>query len=222
MQRMDEADWARLFAGVQELSALFPDGIVFIGGVAVLLHVRDQHLPPRFVELSHDGDFYVSLSDFADLRDLEEVTANRRLDKHQIIKDGFEYDVYLEDHNSLRVRFVDVLAASTVVDGVRLASLEHLLILKLDAYASRRGSAKGRKDERDLVKITYLMRPTGPRPALLAGYLTLDDAAALDAVRRSSEIMDLCGGNAHEARELRSAVGGVVDAIQLLARGEAP
>lgn len=45
------------------------------------------------------------------------------------------------------------MANSVVIDGIRCASLEHLLILKLDAYADRKNSAKGDKDERDLIKI---------------------------------------------------------------------
>lgn len=208
-------EWSRLWAGIQELSALFPEGVVFIGGIAVLLHVQDQQLPERFVEFSHDGDFYVSLTDFADLRDIEEVTANRRLEKHQIVKSGFEYDVYLENHNRLLVKYADVAAASSVIDGIRVASLEHLLVLKLDAWLARRGSAKGSKDERDLIKICYLMARAGPRNDRLAPYLTEETVHALTSVRRSSEFMAICAGNAHEARELRSDVGRVIDAVAL-------
>lgn len=206
-------EWSRLWAGIQELSGLFPDGIVFIGGVAVLLHVQDQQLPDRFVEFSHDGDFYVSLADFADLRDLEEVTANRRLDKHQIVKNGFEYDVYLENHNRLLVKYVDVVAASKVIDGIRAAALEHLLVLKLDAWLARQGSAKGSKDERDLIRICTLMGRDGPRPERLLPYLTGESVDALRRVRRSTEFMAICAGNAHEARGLRAQVGRVIDAV---------
>lgn len=208
----DAAGWAKLYAGVQEISELFPDGVVFIGGIAVLLHVRVGRLPARFAELSHDGDFLISLAAFADLRDIEEVTANRRLEQHQIVKAGFEYDVYLEGHNRLRVRFADAVRESAVVDGVRIACLEHLLLLKLDAFASRRGSAKGSKDERDLLKICLLL---GPEPVAerLAGAFTPADSALLERCRNSPEILDLCAGNAHEARPLRAAVGAAIDAL---------
>jgi len=217
MQRVDEREWGILWAGIRELSELFPDGVVFIGGVAVLLHVQHHKLPERFIELSHDGDFYVSLSDFADLRDLEEVTANRRLDKHQIIKNGIEYDVYLENHNSLLVKFSDVRAASEVIDGVRVASLEHLLLLKLDAYQSRRGSAKGAKDERDLVKICFLIAKTALHRDRLASYLTEESAAALARLKKSPEFMSICGGNAHQARDLRASVVEVVERVEQFA-----
>ncbi len=213
-----DAGWSRLYAGVQELCELFPDGVVFIGGIAVLLHVRQARLPAQFAELSHDGDFLISLSDFADLRDLEEVTANRRLEKHQIIKNGFEYDVYLENHNRLRVRFADAFRESTVVDGVRVASLEHLVLLKLDAWRSRRGSSKGSKDERDLLKICYLLATTGLDDSQLLGNLTAEDASLLDLCRTSPEVLDLCGGNAHEARDVRARIAGALDRLSGLAR----
>lgn len=219
MQRVDAEEWGRLWAGIRELSELFPDGIAFIGGVAVLLHVKDHKLPERFIELSHDGDFYVSLADFADLRDLEEVTANRRLNKHQIIKNGLEYDVYLENHNRLIVKYADVMSSSRVVDGVRVACLEHLLLLKLDAYRSRRGSAKGTKDERDLIKICYLMKTRGPRKEPLRRYLVAEAIEALGQLRKSAEFMNICGGNAHQARELREAMLGVVEAVERLFSG---
>ena len=214
--------WRRLWAGIREFSEMFPEGIVFIGGIAVLLHVRSHKLPERFIEFSHDGDFYVSLADFADLRDIEEVTANRRLNKHQIIKDGVEYDLYLENNNALRVKYVDVVAASEVVDGVRVASLEHLLLLKLDAYRSRRGSAKGDKDERDLIKICHLLAGSTLHGNRLTGYLTEEAVEALALVKKSTEFMTVCGGNAQHARDLRSGVVRVIERVERILDGKRP
>jgi predicted nucleotidyltransferase len=37
-----------------------------------------------------------------------------------------------------------------VLGGIRVASLGHLLVLKLEAFADRRGSTKGDKDAKDL------------------------------------------------------------------------
>ena len=207
-------EWRKLWSGVRELSGLFPEGVVFIGGIAVLLHVRSSKLPAGFVELSHDGDFYVSLADFADLRDIEEVTANRRLDKHQIIRDGMEFDVYLENHNALSVKFADVLAGSQVIDGVRVCSLEHLLLLKLDAFRSRRGSAKGSKDERDLIKILLLLDESTLHLDRLTKYLTTEAIEAMSLARKSAEFLVICGGNAHQARELRDRVVKVIGRIE--------
>ena len=219
MSRVGKEEWALLWEGIQELSEWFPDGIVFIGGIAVLLHVRGQKLPERFVELSHDGDFFLSLADFGDLRDLEEVTANRRLSKHQIIRKGIEFDVYLENHNDLRVKYSDAMEASQVFDGVRVASLEHLLVLKLDAYASRRGSAKGSKDERDLIKICILMATSPPKRERLEAYLVDEAVETLRRLETSSAYLSLCGGNAHEARALRQDVLRVIEDIARIHSG---
>lgn len=187
MATVDPEQWGALWTGICELSEYFPDGVVFIGGVAVYLHARAGHVPENWIEFSHDGDLYISLSDFGDLRDYEEVVANRRLTKHQFIKNGIDFDVYLEHNNGLRVTYSDVRAHSVVIEQVRVASLEHLLLLKLDAYADRRGSAKGRKDERDLVRITHLMAaPYRPQRKQLKPYLTIRDVELLSVVLRAS------------------------------------
>ena len=204
MPAVDPEQWTALWAGATELSEEFSDGIVFIGGVAVYLHTRAEHVPDQWIEFSHDDDFYISLTDFADLRDIEEVTANRRLTKHQLIKNGVEFDVYLEYNNALRTTYADVRAHSAVIEQVRVASLEHLLLLKLDAYADRRGSAKGRKDERDLIRIAHLTAPPYKvRRRQLAPYVTERDVSLLDQVSRSPEIMRM-SADPRETKRLRS------------------
>jgi hypothetical protein len=96
--------------------------------------------------------------------------------------------------------------------------LEHLLLLKLDAYRSRRGSGKGSKDERDLVKILFLLARRGLDGSRLRPYLTDDDLDLLGLVEGSSEILSICGGNAHQAKELRGQVRAVVEAVSDVAR----
>jgi hypothetical protein len=196
-------EWDKLWAGVIELSQEYGERIVFIGGVAIYLHTREGAAPETFLERSHDGDFFISLADFADLRDHEEVTANRRLFKYQIIKNGLEFDVYLENQAHLRVPFQDLYAASEVADGIRVASLEHLLVLKLDAFSDRRASAKGRKDERDVIRIIYLMSQEGYDAELLEPYWTSEMTRLLELVEKGREFISLARGNAHEARQLR-------------------
>lgn len=206
-------EWNALWKGIREINDLFPDGVVFIGGVAVYLHIDRDGLPPGFVEFSHDADLYFSLADFADLRDIEEVTANRRLNKHQIIRHGVEYDIYLERHNSLAVPYSEARAHSVVIDGMRVACLEHLLVLKLDAYRSRRGSSKGAKDERDLIRICYLLAGKGLDLALVLPYLDSERMELLDGLKNSPGYLVLCEGNAHQARPVRDAVNAVVQKI---------
>ena len=103
-----------------------------------------------------------------------------------------------------------------MIDGVRVACLEHLLLLKLDAYRSRRGSAKGSKDERDLVKICHLLAGAGLRSDRLARYLVPEAIESLGHLKRSSEFMSICGGNAHQARDLRAGVLKVVASVERL------
>ena len=78
---MDQAEFDRLLAACKELADYFPHGIVFIGGIAVYLHAVNTPSVRELAELTHDADLYISLADMGDLRDLEEVTANRRLSK---------------------------------------------------------------------------------------------------------------------------------------------
>jgi hypothetical protein len=187
MSTVDPEQWSALWIGICELSEYFPEGVVFIGGVAVYLHARAGHVPENWIDFSHDGDLYISLADFGDLRDTEEVTANRRLTKHQFIKNGIDFDVYLEYNNGLRVPYADIRTHSVVIEQVRVASLEHLLVLKSAAYAARKGSAKGRKDERDLIRIAHLMAPPyRPQRKQLKPYVTPRDVELLEAVSRTS------------------------------------
>jgi len=205
--------WDALWKGIREINDLFPDGAVFIGGVAVYLHINQDALPAGFIEFSHDADLYFSLADFADLRDMEEVTANRRLNKHQIIKHGVEYDIYLERHNSLAVPYSEAIAHSVVIDGMRVACLEHLLVLKLDAFRDRKGSAKGAKDERDLIRIGYLLAAKGIELDLVIPYLDGERLDLLKGIGNSPGFLVLCEGNAHKARPVRDAVADVIRKI---------
>lgn len=212
--------WARLWRGIGELVQEFGDRLVFIGGIAVYLHICDVKPPASLVEFSRDGDFFISLQDFSTLRDLEDVVANFRLSKHQIVKHGVEFDVFLEYNNKLVVPYDEALAASVVLpaptigDGVRVIGLEHLLILKLAAYKDRRGRTKGMKDERDIIRIAYVLDRRGSiQNDLLVPYLTEDLSNLLVAIKGSHEFLRMSGRNAHQARTLRETFAAVVDAV---------
>jgi hypothetical protein len=201
---MDEKEWHKLWSAVKEISADYPDGVAFIGGIAVYLHASTSDSPAGFAEFSHDGDFYFSLSDFADLRDEYEVTSNRRLSKHQIIKDGFEFDVYVERQNDLAIPYSALLASSVVIEGIRAACLEHLLVLKLDAAISRKGSSKGEKDQRDIVRVLWLLghRKGGPDLELCSPYMTDARIAAMESAVNGPARLGLAGGNAFQAKQI--------------------
>jgi hypothetical protein len=87
---------------------------------------------------------------------------------------------------------------------VRVASLEHLLVLKVDAYGDRKGSAKGRKDERDIIRIVYLLN-SRPSKTRLGPYLDSKFFGRLTEVARSGEFVVLCKGNVHQASKLKIA-----------------
>src|SRR5262245_5897824 len=98
------SEFQRILAVAERLATEHP-GHVFIGGVAVYLHAVNNARTRDLAEASHDADFMLSLADFADLRDTDEVVANRRLSKHQLIRDGVEFDVYVERQNNLIVPY---------------------------------------------------------------------------------------------------------------------
>ncbi|HEY7954684.1 MAG: hypothetical protein ACHQ17_10780 [Polyangia bacterium] len=209
---METREFETLLAICAELAGLFPDGIVFIGGIAVYLHTKNVRETSELAELTHDADFYISLADMGDLRDLEEVTANRRLSKHQLIKRGFEFDIYTERQAALIVPYDVVRARSVVWGDVRVASLEHLLVLKLEAFLDRKGSAKGDKDAMDLIRIAAaaVHGPHGFQPDLALPYLRDEHFGLLERVERGPYAIALAHGNAKSAKGLRQDLSGIV------------
>jgi hypothetical protein len=200
-----EEAWIALWKGIHEVAEMFPNDTVFIGGIAVYLHSVAAELAPGLIERSHDADLYISLPAYDDLRSIETVTSNPRLRKKQFIKYEMDYDVYVEHNNSLIVSYADIFAGSEVTDGVRVASLEHLLPLKLMALASRGNTPKGPKDERDIIRIVLLLKRNGVVRSRLDRYFTADMFLTLEQLSHSREFVTLARGNLHEARSLRDA-----------------
>jgi len=186
----------------RELGGEYPD-VVFIGGVAVYLHASSAGtgVPP---EASHDADFMVSVFDYGAIKDAEEVTANPRLGKHQMLSGGVEFDVYVDRWNKLIVPYAEVATYSVTVEGVRVASLEHLLVLKLEALGKRGHTRKGDKDRGDVVQLG-LMIGRKSRGKLLEPYLREDHLESLVSLAGSAVFYELCGGDAHDARRVREA-----------------
>jgi len=177
--------------------------VVFIGGVAVYLHATKRSLAAVPLEASHDADFMISFSDYGVLKDAEEITPTPRLAKHQMIVEGVEFDVYVERLNRLVVPYDEAFAYSTTIEKIRVACLEHLLILKLEALRQRGHSGKGEKDRRDVAKIGLLLgRQT--RINLVQPYMRDDLAELLLDVSRSTVFFDLCSRNAHAAKKART------------------
>lgn len=202
---MDQSEFNHLIGACAELGELFPEGLVFIGGIAVYLHTIHVESTQHFAEFTHDADFYISLADMADLRDIEEVTANRRLSKHQMIKKGFEFDIYTERNSSLVVPFDAVYAHAVKFGSLRAASLEHLFVLKLEAFLDRRQSVKGDKDAKDLFRIAAVAAASkqGFRGDICAPYLRDEHLPLLSLVYKSPASVAMAQGNAVIAKKLR-------------------
>jgi len=103
----------------KDYSELF-QGAIFIGGIAVHQHLlatgSGQDRPQN--EFTYDGDFLISRADFGDLRDIKEVSMTARLSKHQFSRDGFEFDIYVENANDLIIPYGNAAAISEVKNGV--------------------------------------------------------------------------------------------------------
>lgn len=210
-----DVQFSELLLACQEIAVMFTQGIVFIGGIAVYLHAINHDKTKQLAETTHDADFYISMSDMSDLRDIEEVTPNRRLSKHQLIKRGFEFDIYTERHSSLIIPYDQISAHAVTYDAIRVATLEHLFVLKLEAYRERRASAKGEKDAKDIIRIALVScnQPLKFRTKLISGYLSDDHLELLEKIGRGPEMLALARGNAKLAKGYRDDFAKVVGGL---------
>lgn len=214
----NDAEFDRLLGYCMEFSQMYSEGLVYIGGIAVYLHAINAGESVRaFAEATHDADFYISLADMGDLRDIEEVVPNRRLSKSQLIKGGFEFDIYTERQADLIIPFADVFAHSVLKGEMRVACLEHLFALKLEAWRDRRHSSKGGKDARDLVRIALVaaQEEAGFKAELAARFLSDRHLELFDSLRRTPEVVALASGNAVKAKHMRAQLNGLLDSIEL-------
>lgn len=214
---MIKEEWENVICTTKELSKYYQD-IILIGGVAVYMHlVHNNGL--AIAEMSHDVDFYISLIELGSLRDLEEVVDNQRPKKKQIIKNNVEMDIYVEKQHSLPVEFNEIKTFAIEVDGVKLASLEHLLILKNKAYMDRKGSAKEDKDKRDVIKILYCMGDD-INYEILSSYFSKEEIKVfLDEISANKKIyQEIFKGNEFNAsklsEEIQNKVKNIINTFQ--------
>lgn len=205
------SDFQKILSACKQIASEHP-GHVFIGGVATYLHAVNKSRTRKNAEASHDADFMISLADFADLRDTDEVVPNRRLSKHQLIRDGVEFDVYVQHQNKLAVPFEDAFEKAVTYGDVKVACPEHLLILKTNAAIDRDGSAKGDKDARDIVMIADVMDGK-IRRELIEPYLRAKHVQMAAKIADSGIFMTLAKGNAHAAKTSRTMFSSFVSAL---------
>lgn len=215
---MDANEWGRLMGAVDEINSFFEEDIAFIGGVAVYAHAMARSDSEAFAAFSHDADFVITLSAFADLRDIEYTTANARLGKQQFVKAGFEFDVYVQYQNNLRIPTEEIIAGAEKRSGLMVASLEHLLILKAEAYKDRKGTSKGVKDAQDIVRILYLMET--PDQDMLERLTTADLDLVKGAVSQDT-VLSVLDGNRHYAKPVKAKVDEIVGSLaEMVKRNE--
>lgn len=184
-------------------------GAVFIGGVAVAAHA--SRLGSAFLESSHDGDLYLSLQGKFEMRDRFVMHHNKRLNKDSVTIEGEDLDVYVEHNNSLGIDYAELFASSEDIDGIRVAALEHLLVLKLDAAMDRQGTPKGEKDIRDIARIVALL--DHPREPLLAKHMTEDRSDLLNQVMKRRDLAARLGLNPHEGKKFTTLLDANYKAI---------
>lgn len=194
----------RLVSICHEVGRLYDPHLVFIGGIAVYLHTINSESLGDLAEATKDADLYISISGFSDLRDIEEVSANPRLSKHEFRKDGFSFDVYTERHADLVIPYADVAAHAIEYDGVRVASPAHLLVLKLEAACDRRGSEHGRKDVKDIIRLMLFAQARPFDAARCTDFLQDRHVEMLESIWKGPEFLALARGNAKEAKAMRA------------------
>lgn len=200
---MIDDEWKQLMSLAEEFQGFFREGLVFIDGVAVYAHTQTKDETSTFGVQSYDAGFMVSLQYYVVLRDMETLTANRSLNKQIFIKRGFDFDVYVEGQADLCIPVPEAVAYSQVISGLRVACIEHLMILKAEALAVRRGTPKGDKHEDDLARLLLVADATQREK------LTRLTDELLNDLRRTvhgDAVMRLANGDSHKAEDLRSKI----------------
>lgn len=210
----DETSFSDLLALVLEVGQLYED-LVYIGGIAVYLHAINHERTRQFAETTRDADLYISLSNLGDLRSIEELTTNKRPGKQEFQKGGFSFDVYAERQSDLPVPYDMVAANAVEYAGVKVAALEELLVLKLEAAVVRHASAHGRKDAKDVIRILILGSEIKLDAERATAFMLPKHFDRLKKIIEGPEFIALAQGNAKVARGLREMATETFEAIQL-------
>ncbi len=176
---------------------------IFIGGIAVYTHGLRAQNP--YIETTHDADFYISLEGMQCMRNDKEISQTPRLGKSEWRSKDFSFDIYVEYQSKLIVPYDEVAGHALSIGPKRIACLEHLLALKLEAYLSRHDSEKGNKDARDLVCIA-LLSTTEFNPLLCVPYLRDEHLVLLRDLAKHPVLSEMAHRNVVEIKKFRTAV----------------
>ena len=192
-----------LLSVVSEVGRMYED-LIYIGGIAVYFHAINHEAAKQYAEATNDADLYISLANLSDLRNIEELTQNPRLGKQEFRKGGFSFDVYAERQSNLPVPYAQVAAHAVDYEGVRVASLEDMLVLKLEAAVDRHASAHGQKDAKDVIRILLLSNLGVFDAGRAVAYMRAGHFERLGLIVKGPEFVSLAQGNAKDAKALRS------------------
>jgi hypothetical protein len=132
---------------LQELRKKFP--FILIGGWAVWLYTKRLK--------SKDIDIIISPEVLSQLKEkYPHLSKNDRLKKYEIIEEAIHIDIYVPFYSRLGVDQQTITFHTHSKDGFIVPKPEILLMLKLVAYQSRKGSSKGQKDLLDIISILML------------------------------------------------------------------
>jgi hypothetical protein len=183
--------------------------IVFSGDIATLLHVQRRPKADLPLEVMHDVGASISAVATVLLRDLAVFGAGR----WQIRVENVDVDLYPPHVSQLRFPYLDLVPHAQRYRGLSIASIPHLLLLKVDAIEDRGHSGKGAKDRRDAAKLLVLLHGSPQVQKLLAGLASPDDLAILRGVVKSAAFMEIARGNAKQASVLRKRAAAALDAV---------
>lgn len=193
------------------LSEAHGKSCLIIGGWAVWAY--------HHAEMSHDGDIMVTAPVLSELRDQFRVTFTPQKRKHQFAnEEGYDVDIYVEHQHGLKVPFDEAQAHARSLSGMNVVCPEHLLVLKLGAARSRQGTAKGLKDQRDLIRLLQVMAgdvPSLEAPEILGRYLETDDWTFMTKVVSDVPLTEsVCRKNSFAAKALRRELISALTKIQ--------
>jgi hypothetical protein len=205
------AKWQEVSERMLQFVKEFPDDTILIGGIAVYLHSLASERAGVPAEYTQDVDVYVGLPAWGTIRENYETTPNNRLAKSQMKLGSVEFDIYVQKAAELCVTYEQVALYAERIDGIRVACKEHLLLLKLKAFANRKASSHGRKDRRDLAKLLVLLADS--KPDQILAYVTDKDVSLLLEVICPDVFLELTNQNAHLASKLRKRAVKYVDKL---------
>lgn len=163
---------------------------ILIGGWSVYLYT---HLLK-----SKDIDIVVSLEELGKLKSQFDIVKNDRLTKYEIHQGEVDVDIYVEHYSNPGIPAEDLRGVSVSLEGFQVPEIETLLLLKHNAWRERRGSAKGGKDEIDILSLMIRGVNAGEYSRLLEQYNRSDWLKDMGMLIQSRSNVSELGLNEHQ------------------------